>query len=102
MLVSYESWECSRCGRKYSSEDYRNGHQKDCGNPKSSKRLTNISVKIEQCQHCGKMCTRQDNFKRHERTHTGERPYKCRHCDKTFTQPGNLKTHEKLHTGERP
>ncbi len=35
----------------------------------------------------------------HERTHTGEKPYKCAHCDFRTAQGGNLRTHQRRHLG---
>ena len=46
------------------------------------------------CQICQKPFLRYSALKRHERVHTGERPYRCPICGKTFAQAGNLKIHQ--------
>ncbi|XP_064643936.1 uncharacterized protein LOC135497880 isoform X2 [Lineus longissimus] len=47
------------------------------------------------CLHCGKVCPKPSDLKRHLLVHTGERPYKCRACDRAFKSKGSLQYHEK-------
>ncbi|KIV88890.1 hypothetical protein PV10_08521 [Exophiala mesophila] len=52
---------------------------------------------LRQCTICGRKFTKTEHFKRHERSHTRERPYSCSVCQKTFSRSDVLFRHMKCH-----
>ncbi|EPQ08017.1 Krueppel-like factor 8 [Myotis brandtii] len=40
---------------------------------------------------------RSDELKRHNKKHSGERPYLCTLCDRRFARSDHLKQHQKVH-----
>ncbi|XP_063814010.1 oocyte zinc finger protein XlCOF7.1-like [Pseudophryne corroboree] len=54
------------------------------------------------CSECGKCYRRKTTFLRHQRTHTGEKPFPCSECGKCFTQKSDLAAHQISHNVNKP
>ncbi|XP_074037360.1 uncharacterized protein [Leptinotarsa decemlineata] len=59
-------------------------------------------IQLHQCQFCFKSFNHRCRLKKHEKIHSGQKPFQCNICSKSFSERGNLKIHEKIHTGEKP
>ncbi|XP_035989397.1 zinc finger protein 239-like [Fundulus heteroclitus] len=70
--------------------------------PASENPCDSAADKSVKCEVCGKVFKKKHHFNRHQRIHSGVRPYACTICGRGFTQSGHLKNHIRTHTGERP
>ena len=60
------------------------------------------SKKKLECKYCHRPFQKPSVLMRHERIHTGEKPYICHFCPKGFARKDGLLQHERIHTGEKP
>ncbi|XP_040072235.2 zinc finger protein 2 [Ixodes scapularis] len=56
-------------------------------------------VHKHECSYCPYSSYCRVRVVLHERTHTGERPFRCQSCGKAFSQKSQLTVHQAIHAG---
>lgn len=54
------------------------------------------------CSYCSKEYTHTGDLRKHERSHTGEKPYACPVCHMRFPHSSNMQRHLSNHSDDRP
>ena len=110
-------FSCSHCDKKFgkSSELKRHEetHVRRTTQEVSHKELEKTRLKAGQkrrevlesgsfsCCHCGKRFWENRELDKHEKLHTGERPFMCCICGKAFIDAPRLKRHEIKHINDK-
>nr|CAB3267984.1 zinc finger protein 271 [Phallusia mammillata] len=98
--ASFYLFACKLCSRQKifftRKEELRRHHQAKHGN------LVRKMLNVFKCDSCERSYPTRHELRRHQRSHSGERPYACRFCAKRFPTSTNARRHERTHTGDRP
>lgn len=109
-MVSRSS--CSFCGKIFGSQAncmvhesmvHKKLKQLECVSSYKNKlvlvRYSDINLKIQLQDYCGKTFKRKYDLSTHFNSHLGNRPHKCdfEGCNKSFARSQNLVNHKKLH-----
>ncbi|RSL55956.1 hypothetical protein CEP53_006940 [Fusarium sp. AF-6] len=54
---------------------------------------------MKNCRYCHKTFSKSEHLQRHERSHTGERPYQCNKCQRRYARSDVLLRHAKFFHG---
>ncbi|XP_031624956.1 endothelial zinc finger protein induced by tumor necrosis factor alpha-like [Contarinia nasturtii] len=112
-LYSHKKWhtrsaikqrhECNLCKKTFTAISSLNSH------------IANVhdGQRPFECKICKKRCAKKVDLKKHELSHTGEKPhqhqkthssqrlYECAECGQKFKTSGALRRHVKCHSGEK-
>ena len=108
---SENQFACSKCDKKFSSENELKTHENDHTEEKPFKcpkcDIT-FSSEDDGCRHAETIIdlemavfNTQVEWDEPKKEPTEEKPFACSKCDKKFGSEAELKTHERTHTGEK-
>uniref|UniRef100_A0AC35UA54 Zinc finger, C2H2 type n=1 Tax=Rhabditophanes sp. KR3021 TaxID=114890 RepID=A0AC35UA54_9BILA len=98
----HEAFICNWCGQAFALADRLAKHIASRHKDKSGTKVMDEASKIHKCKVCGKGFSRSDMLTRHNRLHSGVKPYSCTICGQVFSRSDHLTTHIRVHSGEKP
>ena len=85
-----KKFACPECGKKFPHAGVLNAHQKT------------HSDTLYTCDTCQEKFRDLTYFKKHVRSHSGQRPHPCPVCDRSYMQMSHLTDHLSIHSQAQP
>ena len=93
--------QCKHCEVAFTKKSELKAHLLDCEKRPDSNNKELLTTVVYVCDQCGKSFNRIYDYKRHQLTHSEEKPYGCPQCGKSFRERASLNKHVKrIHCSE--
>lgn len=87
--------QCKYCDATFTKKVDLKGHFNVCEKKPDRVDKDGLNPSQYPCETCGKEFSRVYDFKRHQLSHSDEKPYGCPQCGKTFKERSSLNKHVK-------
>ncbi|XP_067866502.1 zinc finger and BTB domain-containing protein 11-like isoform X2 [Heterodontus francisci] len=87
--------QCNTCGKVFC--DCKRTRRANCEERPRIRRTVE-----HMCEHCNKIFSQIEDYRKHMTQHTGLKPFQCLTCGLSWADPRSLRHHIREHTGEKP